>query len=61
MPLKLGMFLTPASNPSRPMADVLDWNVDVIRKAEEYGYDEAWIGSHLTSHSHSLAISSSDP
>jgi alkanesulfonate monooxygenase SsuD/methylene tetrahydromethanopterin reductase-like flavin-dependent oxidoreductase (luciferase family) len=50
MPIKLGMFLTPASNPSRPMSEVLDWNIDVIRKAEQYGYDEAWIGSHLTSH-----------
>jgi alkanesulfonate monooxygenase SsuD/methylene tetrahydromethanopterin reductase-like flavin-dependent oxidoreductase (luciferase family) len=50
MPLKLGMFLTPASNPDRPMAEVLDWNADVIRKADQYGYDEAWVGSHLTSH-----------
>lgn len=50
MPLKLGMFLTPASNPKRPMADVIDWNLDVIRKAEEFGYDETWVGSHLTSH-----------
>jgi len=48
--LKLGMFLTPATNPARPMADVLDWNIDVIRKADELGYDEVWIGSHLTSH-----------
>ena len=50
MPLKLGMFLTPASNPQRPMSDILDWNIDVIRKAEEFGYDEVWVGSHLTSH-----------
>src|SRR6266851_5703900 len=50
MPLNLGMFLTPASNPTRPMADIIDWNLDVIRKAEEHGYDEVWVGSHLTSH-----------
>jgi alkanesulfonate monooxygenase SsuD/methylene tetrahydromethanopterin reductase-like flavin-dependent oxidoreductase (luciferase family) len=50
MPLKLGMFLTPASNPKRPMSDVLDWNIDVIRRAEAFGYDEVWVGSHLTSH-----------
>src|SRR5262245_55378481 len=49
MPLKLGMFLTPASNPERPMSDIIDWNIDVIRAAEQYGYDEVWIGSHLTS------------
>ncbi len=50
MPLKLGMFLTPASNPKRPMAETIDWNIDVIRAAEQFGYDEVWIGSHLTSH-----------
>jgi alkanesulfonate monooxygenase SsuD/methylene tetrahydromethanopterin reductase-like flavin-dependent oxidoreductase (luciferase family) len=50
MPLKLGMFLTPASNPTRPMSEIIDWNLDVIRKAEECGYDEVWVGSHLTSH-----------
>jgi alkanesulfonate monooxygenase SsuD/methylene tetrahydromethanopterin reductase-like flavin-dependent oxidoreductase (luciferase family) len=50
MPLKLGMFLTPASDPQRPMSEVIDWNIDVIRMAERYGYDEVWVGSHLTSH-----------
>jgi alkanesulfonate monooxygenase SsuD/methylene tetrahydromethanopterin reductase-like flavin-dependent oxidoreductase (luciferase family) len=44
------MFLTPASNPTRPMSEIIDWNLDVIRKAEAYGYDEVWVGSHLTSH-----------
>ena len=50
MPLKLGMFLTPASHPQRPMSEVIDWNIDVIRMAERYSYDEVWVGSHLTSH-----------
>jgi alkanesulfonate monooxygenase SsuD/methylene tetrahydromethanopterin reductase-like flavin-dependent oxidoreductase (luciferase family) len=50
MPLKLGMFLTPASNPKRPMSAIIDWNLDVIRAAERHGYDEVWVGSHLTSH-----------
>jgi alkanesulfonate monooxygenase SsuD/methylene tetrahydromethanopterin reductase-like flavin-dependent oxidoreductase (luciferase family) len=50
MPLRLGMFLTPASDPQRPMSEVIDWNIDVIRMAERYGYDEVWVGSHLTSH-----------
>ena len=50
MPLRLGIFLTPASNPTRPMSEIIDWNLDVIRKAEAYGYDEVWVGSHLTSH-----------
>jgi alkanesulfonate monooxygenase SsuD/methylene tetrahydromethanopterin reductase-like flavin-dependent oxidoreductase (luciferase family) len=50
MPLELGMFLTPATKPGRPMAEIIDWNLDVIRKAEEVGYHEIWIGSHITSH-----------
>lgn len=49
MPLRLGMFLTPATDPTRPMADVIDWNVEVIRRAEAFGYHEIWVGSHLTS------------
>ena len=50
MPIELGMFLTPATKPGRPMAEIIDWNLDVIRKAEEVGYREIWIGSHITSH-----------
>ena len=49
MPLNLGMFLTPASNPKRPMSDVIAWNVDVIGKAEKLGFAEIWVGSHITS------------
>lgn len=48
--LELGMFLTPATQPDRPMSQIIDWNLEVIRKAEELGYAEIWIGSHLTSH-----------
>ena len=32
------------------MSEIIDWNLDVIRAAEQYGYDEVWVGSHLTSH-----------
>lgn len=37
MALKLGMFLTPATLPSRSTSELIDWNLDVIRKAEEVG------------------------
>ena len=46
MALKLGMFLTPATLPTRATSEVIDWNLDVIRKAEEVGYAEVWVGSH---------------
>lgn len=47
--MDLGLFLQPATPPGRPLADVLDWNVDVIREADRLGYAEVWVGQHLTS------------
>ena len=46
--LKLGLFLMPATLPGRSLADALDWNLEVIRRADQYGYSEAWIGQHFT-------------
>ena len=46
--MKLGMFLMPATLPGRPLAEALDWNLEVIRRADTYGYHEAWIGQHFT-------------
>lgn len=46
--LKLGLFLMPATVPGRSLADVLDWNLDVITHADQLGYSEAWIGQHFT-------------
>jgi alkanesulfonate monooxygenase SsuD/methylene tetrahydromethanopterin reductase-like flavin-dependent oxidoreductase (luciferase family) len=46
--LKLGLFLMPATLPGRPLADALDWNAEVLRRADRYGYAEAWIGQHFT-------------
>ena len=46
--LKLGLFLMPATLPECSLAEALDWNIEVIRKADSLGYSEAWIGQHLT-------------
>lgn len=46
--LQLGVWLMPATSPGRPLTEVIDWNVEVIQKAEEFGYSEAWVGSHVT-------------
>lgn len=46
--MKLGLFLMPATLPGRPLAEALDWNLEVIRRADAYGYDEAWLGQHFT-------------
>jgi alkanesulfonate monooxygenase SsuD/methylene tetrahydromethanopterin reductase-like flavin-dependent oxidoreductase (luciferase family) len=46
--LRLGMWLMPATRPRTPLGRVIDWNLEVIRRAEEYGYHEAWVGAHVT-------------
>lgn len=46
--LKLGLFLMPATLPGRSLADALDWNLEVIDRADRLGYSEAWIGQHFT-------------
>ena len=47
--MQLGLFLMPAARPDRPLADTIDWNLDLIRTADRLGYAEAWVGQHLTS------------
>src|SRR5665213_467422 len=47
--MQLGMFASPGSYPDRPLADVVDWYVKVVQKAEELGYSEFWMASHTTS------------
>jgi alkanesulfonate monooxygenase SsuD/methylene tetrahydromethanopterin reductase-like flavin-dependent oxidoreductase (luciferase family) len=47
--MELGLFFMPAAAPERPLAETIDWNVEVIRRADALGYDEAWVGQHITS------------
>lgn len=47
--MELGMFLQPATKPGRPLSETIDWNLDVIRNADIWGYNEVWIGQHVTS------------
>ncbi len=46
--LELGLFLMPATLPDCRLSDAIDWNLKVIRTADELGYREAWIGQHFT-------------
>ena len=46
--MELGIFLMPASDPNRPLADAIDWNIEVIERADALGYAEAWVGQHIT-------------
>lgn len=46
--MKLGLFLMPSHPPERSLYDGTQWDLDVIQWADEFGYDEAWIGEHFT-------------
>ena len=47
--MKLGLFLMPSHPPERTPYDAQQWNLDCLEMADNYGYDEAWIGEHFTS------------
>lgn len=47
--MRLGLFLMPSHPPERSLEDGQEWDLQVIRWADELGYDEAWIGEHFTS------------
>jgi alkanesulfonate monooxygenase SsuD/methylene tetrahydromethanopterin reductase-like flavin-dependent oxidoreductase (luciferase family) len=47
--VKLGMFLMPSHPPERKFKAGQDWDLEVLRTADGFGYSEAWIGEHFTS------------
>ena len=47
--MKLGLFLMPTHPPERSLFDATQWDLEMIRYADELGYREAWIGEQFTS------------
>jgi alkanesulfonate monooxygenase SsuD/methylene tetrahydromethanopterin reductase-like flavin-dependent oxidoreductase (luciferase family) len=47
--MKLGLFMMPMHRPGLPHADAYDVDLQTLVRADELGYDEAWIGEHFTS------------
>jgi alkanesulfonate monooxygenase SsuD/methylene tetrahydromethanopterin reductase-like flavin-dependent oxidoreductase (luciferase family) len=43
-----GLFIMPCHPPERTPHEIIEWNLQVIRWADEYGYTEAWLGEHYT-------------
>ena len=41
--------MMPTHPPERSLYDATNWDLTVIRWAEELGYQEVWIGEHFTS------------
>lgn len=46
--MKLGLFLYPSHPPERSIYDATQWDLEMIRYADELGFQEAWIGEHYT-------------
>lgn len=44
--MKLGMFGQAAHPPGRKPNECQEWDLQVIRWLDEFGYDEAWFGEH---------------
>ena len=46
--MQFGLFMMPLHPPYRSYADSYDRDLDLIVKADQLGYTEAWIGEHIT-------------
>jgi alkanesulfonate monooxygenase SsuD/methylene tetrahydromethanopterin reductase-like flavin-dependent oxidoreductase (luciferase family) len=47
--MKLGLFLMPSHPPERDLKAGQDYDLEMLRLADRFGYSEAWIGEHFTS------------
>ena len=46
--MQFGLFMMPLHPPHRSFADSYDRDLDLIVAADRLGYNEAWIGEHIT-------------
>jgi alkanesulfonate monooxygenase SsuD/methylene tetrahydromethanopterin reductase-like flavin-dependent oxidoreductase (luciferase family) len=46
--MKLGLFMMPFHDATRPVADLFDEDIAKIVLADRLGFSEAWIGQHFT-------------
>ena len=46
--MEFGLFMMPLHPPHRSIADSYDRDLDLIVAADRLGYNEAWIGEHIT-------------
>ena len=46
--MQFGLFMMPLHPPYRSYADSYDRDLDLLVKADQLGYTEAWIGEHVT-------------
>ena len=46
--MDIGLFLMPSHPPERGLREGNEWDLQVLRWADEYGFKEAWVGEHHT-------------
>jgi alkanesulfonate monooxygenase SsuD/methylene tetrahydromethanopterin reductase-like flavin-dependent oxidoreductase (luciferase family) len=46
--MEFGLFLMPSHPPERSIHDGHEWDLQMLRWADQYGFLEAWIGEHHT-------------
>ncbi len=46
--MDIGMFVVPFRLPETTAADGLDWDLQSVRWAEQYGFSEVWFAEHFT-------------
>lgn len=46
--MDIGLFMVPYRLPETDLQSGFDWDMQVIRWAEEYGLSEVWVGEHTT-------------
>lgn len=46
--MDLGVFMYPGHRPDQPLGEGAEWDLELIRWADELGYKEVWIGEHYT-------------
>src|SRR5260370_7266202 len=47
--MNLGLFLMPSHPPERDLKAGQEYDLEMLRLADRFGYSEAWIGEHFTS------------
>ena len=46
--MKLGLFMMPVHPPEKPRTQCFEEDIELIVRAEDLGFTEAWIGQHHT-------------
>src|SRR5919199_4368718 len=46
--MRYGLFTMPSHPPEQPLGEGHRWDLQTLRWADEFGFEEAWIDEHLT-------------